>query len=34
MGILTGIQHVLQGGIYLSEELRSSGPSDLLTDFT
>lgn len=34
LGILTGIQHVLQGGIYVSEELRSSGSSGLLTDFT
>ena len=34
VGILAGIQHVLRGDIYLSEELRSSGPPDLLTDFT
>lgn len=35
-GILTGIHHVLQGGIYVSEELRNSGSSssDLLTNFT
>jgi len=34
VGILDGIQHVLRGEIYISEELRSSGPSDLLTGFT
>jgi DNA-binding NarL/FixJ family response regulator len=32
-GILTGIQRILKGEIYLSEELRTLGPSDLLTDF-
>jgi DNA-binding NarL/FixJ family response regulator len=31
-GILVGIQHILKGEIYLSEELRSLGSSDLLTD--
>ena len=33
-GILEGIQYVLNGGIYLSEELRNLGPTDLQTDFT
>ncbi len=32
-GILTGIQSILRGEIYISEELRTLGPSDLLTDF-
>lgn len=31
-GILTGIQYILRGEIYLSEELRNQGSSDLLTD--
>lgn len=31
-GILTGIQHILRGEIYLSEELRSLGSTDMLTD--
>ncbi|HSL44196.1 MAG TPA: response regulator transcription factor [Anaerolineales bacterium] len=31
-GILTGIQRILRGEIYLSEELRNLGSSDLLTD--
>jgi DNA-binding NarL/FixJ family response regulator len=34
MGILTGIQHILKGEIYISEELRNLGLSDLLTDLT
>lgn len=34
MGILTGIQHILKGEIYVSEELRKLGLSDLLTDRT
>jgi DNA-binding NarL/FixJ family response regulator len=29
IGILTGIQRILKGEIYLSEELHNSGPSDL-----
>jgi DNA-binding NarL/FixJ family response regulator len=33
-GILEGIQYVLNGGIYLSEELRNLGSTDLLADFT
>jgi DNA-binding NarL/FixJ family response regulator len=33
-GILTGIQDILRGQIYLSEELRSLGSSDMLADFT
>lgn len=33
-GILTGIQHILKGEIYLSEELRNLGSSDLLTGAT
>jgi len=33
-GILEGIQYVLQGGIYLSAELRNPGSTDLLTDFS
>lgn len=32
MGILTGIQHILRGEIYVSEELRKAGLSDALTD--
>ncbi|RPJ26283.1 MAG: DNA-binding response regulator [Chloroflexi bacterium] len=34
LGILIGIQHILKGEIYVSEELRKSGLSDLLTDLT
>jgi DNA-binding NarL/FixJ family response regulator len=34
LGILTGIQHILKGEIYVSEELRNLGLSDLLTDLT
>jgi DNA-binding NarL/FixJ family response regulator len=33
-GILTGIQRILSGEIYLSEELRNLGSSDLLTGAT
>jgi DNA-binding NarL/FixJ family response regulator len=33
-GILAGIKHILKGEIYVSEELRKLGLSDLLTDFT
>ena len=33
-GILTGIQRVLKGEIYVSEELRNLGLSDLLADLT
>lgn len=33
-GILTGIQSILKGEIYISEELRTLGPSDLLADFS
>lgn len=33
-GILIGIQHILKGKIYISEELRNLGLSDLLTDLT
>lgn len=29
-GILTGIQYILKGEIFISEELRTLGPSDLL----
>ncbi len=31
LGILTGIQHILKGEIYVSEELRKAGLSDLLS---
>jgi DNA-binding NarL/FixJ family response regulator len=34
LGILNGIPRILRGEIYISEELRSLGASDLLTDFT
>ena len=34
MGILTGIQHILKGEIYVSDELRQAGLSDLLSDLT
>src|SRR5512134_3823536 len=34
LGILTGIQHILKGEIYVSEELRNLGLSDLLTDLS
>ena len=33
-GILAGIQHILKGEIYISEELRNLGSSDMLTDLT
>ena len=33
-GILTGIQRILKGEIYVSEELGNLGPTDLLTDLT
>jgi DNA-binding NarL/FixJ family response regulator len=31
-GILSGIQRILKGEVYVSEELRNLGSSDLLTD--
>jgi DNA-binding NarL/FixJ family response regulator len=34
MGILIGIEQILNGEIYVSEELRNLGLSDLRTDFT
>ena len=34
LGILSGIPRILKGEIYVSEELRSLGSSDLLTDFS
>ncbi len=34
IGIVTGIQQILKGEIYISEELRNSGMSDLLSDLT
>jgi DNA-binding NarL/FixJ family response regulator len=34
LGIMTGIQHILKGEIYVSEELRNLGLSDMLTDLT
>ncbi len=34
LGILTGIEHILKGEIYVSEELRNLGLSDLQTGFT
>ena len=34
LGILNGIPRILKGEIYLSEELRSLGPTDLATDPT
>lgn len=33
-GILSGIQHILSGEIYVSEELRNLGSTDLLTGAT
>lgn len=33
-GIITGIQHILKGEIYISEELHNLGSSDLLTGAT
>ncbi len=32
LGILTGIQHILKGEIYVSQELRNMGLSDMLGD--
>lgn len=34
LGILNGIPRILKGEIYISEELRSLGSSDLLADFS
>ena len=34
LGILSGLPRILKGEIYVSEELRNLGPTDLLTDFT
>jgi DNA-binding NarL/FixJ family response regulator len=34
MGILSGIPRILKGEIYISEEVRSLGSSDPLTDLT
>jgi DNA-binding NarL/FixJ family response regulator len=34
LGILAGIPRILKGEIYISEELRSLGSNDLLTDFS
>jgi DNA-binding NarL/FixJ family response regulator len=34
LGILSGLPRILKGEIYVSEELRNLGSSDLLTDFT
>ena len=34
IGILNGIPRILKGEIYISEELRNLGPTDLLTDFS
>jgi DNA-binding NarL/FixJ family response regulator len=34
IGIITGIQRILKGEIYVSEELRNLGPTDLLADLT
>lgn len=34
LGILNGIPRILKGEIYVSEELRNLGSTDLLTDFT
>jgi DNA-binding NarL/FixJ family response regulator len=34
LGILNGIPRILKGEIYLSEELGSVGPTDLLADFS
>ena len=33
-GILTGIQRILKGEIYVSEELRDAGFTDVITGFT
>jgi DNA-binding NarL/FixJ family response regulator len=34
LGILSGVPRILKGEIYVSEELRNLGSTDLLTDFT
>ncbi len=34
LGILNGIPRILKGEIYISEELRSLGSTDLLADFS
>jgi DNA-binding NarL/FixJ family response regulator len=34
LGILSGLPRILKGEIYISEELRNLGSSDLLADFT
>ena len=34
LGILNGLPRILKGEIYISEELRSPGPSDLLAGFS
>lgn len=34
LGILAGLPRILKGEIYVSEELRNLGSTDLLTDFT
>lgn len=34
LGILAGLPRILKGEIYVSEELRNLGTTDLLTDFT
>jgi DNA-binding NarL/FixJ family response regulator len=34
LGILSGLPRILKGEIYISEELRSLGSTDLLTDFS
>lgn len=34
LGILSGLPRILKGEIYVSEELRNLGSSDLLTDLT
>jgi DNA-binding NarL/FixJ family response regulator len=34
VGILAGIPHILNGAIYVSDELRHLGSSDLLIDFS
>jgi DNA-binding NarL/FixJ family response regulator len=34
LGVLSGLPRILKGEIYVSEELRNLGPTDLLTDST
>jgi hypothetical protein len=34
LGILDGLPQILKGKIYISEELRGLGSSDLLADFS